>query len=102
MRQTFLKPYFLTAYLPVRKDDLFLVRGGGRAVEFKVVEVDCGHFCIVVPDTVISCEGEPIKRADVDLNQLMVDDAVNAPVLIIKVAMFARQRGMCLDLLRRL
>ena len=34
--QTFLKPYFLEAYRPVRKDDLFLVRGGMRAVEFKV------------------------------------------------------------------
>ncbi len=35
--QTFLKPYFLEAYRPVRKDDLFLVRGGMRAVEFKVM-----------------------------------------------------------------
>ena len=48
----FLKPYFLEAYRPVRKDDLFLVRGGMRAVEFKVVEVDPGDFCIVAPDTV--------------------------------------------------
>lgn len=62
--QTFLKPYFLEAYRPVRKDDLFLVRGGMRAVEFKVVEVDPGDFCIVAPDTVIFCEGEPIKRED--------------------------------------
>ncbi len=31
-----MKPYFLEAYRPVRKDDLFLVRGGMRAVEFKV------------------------------------------------------------------
>ena len=50
--ETFLKPYFLEAYRPVRKDDLFLVRGGMRAVEFKVVEVDPGDFCIVAPDTV--------------------------------------------------
>lgn len=37
VEQTFLKPYFLEAYRPVRKDDLFLVRGGMRAVEFKVM-----------------------------------------------------------------
>lgn len=33
-----------------------------RAVEFKVVETDPGSHCIVAPDTVIYCEGEPIKR----------------------------------------
>merc|ERR1719194_257203 len=60
----FLKPYFLEAYRPVRKNDLFLVRGGMRAVEFKVVETDPAEYCIVAPDTVIHCEGEPIKRED--------------------------------------
>ena len=48
----FLKPYFLEAYRPVRKGDLFLVRGGMRAVEFKVVETDPADYCIVAPDTV--------------------------------------------------
>ena len=73
--ETFLKPYFLEAYRPVRKDDLFLVRGGMRAVEFKVVEVDPGDFCIVAPDTVIFCEGEPIKREDEDrLDDIGYDD----------------------------
>jgi len=60
----FLKPYFLEAYRPVRKNDMFLVRGGMRAVEFKVVETDPADYCIVAPDTVIHCEGEPIKRED--------------------------------------
>ncbi|KAK3001713.1 hypothetical protein RJ639_020664 [Escallonia herrerae] len=32
----YLKPYFLEAYRPVRKGDLFLVRGGMRSVEFKI------------------------------------------------------------------
>jgi len=73
--ETFLKPYFLEAYRPVRKDDLFLVRGGMRAVEFKIVEVDPGDFCIVAPDTVIFCEGEPIKRDDEDkLDDIGYDD----------------------------
>lgn len=31
-------------------------------MEFKVVETDPGPFCIVAPDTVIHCEGDPIKR----------------------------------------
>eukprot|EP01097_Dermamoeba_algensis_P000474 TRINITY_DN1163_c0_g1_i1.p1 TRINITY_DN1163_c0_g1~~TRINITY_DN1163_c0_g1_i1.p1 ORF type:complete len:800 (+),score=237.86 TRINITY_DN1163_c0_g1_i1:75-2474(+) len=60
----FLKPYFLQAYRPVRKGDLFLARGGMRAVEFKVVDTDPSPHCIVAPDTVIHCEGEPIKRED--------------------------------------
>jgi transitional endoplasmic reticulum ATPase len=48
----------------VRKGDTFLVRGGFKAVEFKVVEVDPGEFCIVSPNTMLFDEGEPIKRAD--------------------------------------
>jgi transitional endoplasmic reticulum ATPase len=56
---TFLKPYFLEAYRPVRKGNIFLCRGGMRAVEFKVVETDPEPYCIVAPDTVIHCEGEP-------------------------------------------
>ena len=42
--------------------DMFLVRGGMRAVEFKVIETDPSPYCIVAPDTVIHCEGEPVKR----------------------------------------
>uniref|UniRef100_A0AAZ3PUH3 Transitional endoplasmic reticulum ATPase n=1 Tax=Oncorhynchus tshawytscha TaxID=74940 RepID=A0AAZ3PUH3_ONCTS len=60
----FLKPYFLEAYRPVHKGDIFLVRGGMRAVEFKVVETDPAPHCIVAPDTVIHCEGQPINRED--------------------------------------
>eukprot|EP01129_Flabellula_baltica_P014689 TRINITY_DN7108_c0_g1_i1.p1 TRINITY_DN7108_c0_g1~~TRINITY_DN7108_c0_g1_i1.p1 ORF type:complete len:787 (+),score=245.25 TRINITY_DN7108_c0_g1_i1:72-2432(+) len=74
--ESFLKPYFVEAYRPVRKGDLFLVRGNMRAVEFKVVEVDPEPFCIVAPDTTIHCEGEPIKREDEEqaLNDVGYDD----------------------------
>ena len=34
----YLKPYFLEAYRPVKKGDLFLVRAAMHPVEFKVVE----------------------------------------------------------------
>ncbi|CAO3596379.1 unnamed protein product [Absidia cylindrospora] len=74
--ETYLKPYFLEAYRPLRKGDLFLVRGGMRAVEFKVVETDPEPYCIVAQDTVIHCEGEPIKREDEEqnLNEVGYDD----------------------------
>lgn len=58
----YLKPYFLEAYRPIHKDDTFIIRGGMRAVEFKVVETDPSPYCIVAPDTIIHYEGDPIKR----------------------------------------
>lgn len=72
----FLKPYFLEAYRPIRKEDMFLVRGGMRAVEFKVIETDPSPYCIVAPDTVIHCEGEPVKREEEEesLNEVGYDD----------------------------
>lgn len=71
----YLKPYFLEAYRPVKKGDTFLVRGAMRAVEFKVVETDPAEYCIVAPETVIHCEGEPIKREEEDrLDDVGYDD----------------------------
>ena len=35
--EVYLKPYFLEAYRPIHKGDNFIVRGGMRAVEFKVI-----------------------------------------------------------------
>merc|ERR1712142_1138144 len=72
----YLKPYFLEAYRPVYKGDTFIVRGGMRAVEFKVVETDPSPYCVVAPDTVIHCEGEPVKREDEEdaLNAIGYDD----------------------------
>lgn len=60
----YLKPYFLEAYRPLRKGDLFLVRQAMHPVEFKVVEMDPAPYGIVAPDTEIHCEGEPVKRED--------------------------------------
>jgi len=73
--ETYLKPYFMEAYRPVRKGDLFLVRGGMRSVEFKVVETDPAEYCIVAPDTEIFCEGQPIAREDEErLDDVGYDD----------------------------
>jgi len=64
LTQTFLVPYFKDCYRPVKKGDTFLVRGGFKAVEFKVVETDPGEFCIVAPNTMLFDEGEPVKREE--------------------------------------
>ncbi|XLT39737.1 hypothetical protein HN873_071029 [Arachis hypogaea] len=70
-----IEAYFLEAYRAVRKGDLFLVRGGMRSMEFKVIEIDPGEYCVVAPDTVIFCEGEPLKREDEErLDEVGYDD----------------------------
>ncbi|KLT43524.1 putative cell division cycle protein 48 [Cutaneotrichosporon oleaginosum] len=72
----YLKPYFLEAYRPVRKGDVFQVRGGMRTVDFKVIEVDPSPYCIVASDTVIHTEGDPLDREaeEADLNAVGYDD----------------------------
>ncbi len=59
----------------MKKGDLFLVRQAMHPVEFKVVETDPADFCIVAPDTVIHCEGEPVKREDEErMDEVGYDD----------------------------
>ncbi|KAF7811483.1 cell division cycle protein 48-like protein [Senna tora] len=71
----YLKPYFLDGYRPMRKGDLFLVRGGMRSVEFKVIETDPSEYCVVTPDTKIFFEGEPVRREDqTRLDEVGYDD----------------------------
>lgn len=72
----YLRPYFLEAYRPVRKGDVFQVRGGMRAVDFKVVEVDPSPYCIVASDTVIHTEGDALDREaeEQGLNDVGYDD----------------------------
>ncbi|CAF4192845.1 unnamed protein product, partial [Rotaria sordida] len=74
--EVYLKPYFVEAYRPVKKGDVFIVRAAMRAVEFKVIETDPAPYCIVAPDTVIHCEGDPIKRKEEEasLNEIGYDD----------------------------
>lgn len=74
--EVFLKPYFLEAYRPVHKGDVFCVTAAMRTVEFKVVDCDPSPICIVAPDTVIHCEGSPIKREEEEenINDVGYDD----------------------------
>lgn len=75
--ETYLKPYFMEAYRPVRKGDTFLVREGFRPVEFKVMEIDPPdtEWCIVAPETIIHKDGDPVKREDEEkLDEIGYDD----------------------------
>ena len=67
----YLKPYFLDAYRPLKKGNCFSVQGPSKSVEFKVIEIDPTDYCIVGPDTLIYCEGEPINRESLqDLTEI--------------------------------
>merc|ERR1711871_1745918 len=72
---TYLKPYFMEAYRPVRAGDCFIVRQAMHPVEFKIVETDPEEYCLVTQDTIIHCEGDPIKREDEEkLDDVGYDD----------------------------
>ncbi|GAB1223102.1 hypothetical protein ENUP19_0215G0009 [Entamoeba nuttalli] len=62
--ETYIRPYFSDVFRPIKKDDHFLCHGGMRTVEFKVVDIDPSPYALVVNDTIIHCEGDPIKRED--------------------------------------
>ncbi|CAF1204717.1 unnamed protein product [Rotaria magnacalcarata] len=44
---------------------------GTSAVEFKVIEAEPSPHCIVAPETVIDCEGKPIKR---EIKETFIDE----------------------------
>lgn len=54
---TYLVPYFKDAYRPLKKGDLFLVRGGFKSIEFKVVGCEPKDYGIVAPTTLLFTEG---------------------------------------------
>jgi len=60
--EAFLNPYFLEAYRPVKTGDRFKVSQGMSSVEFMVIETYPAKCCIVAPETLIYCKGEPIQR----------------------------------------
>mmetsp|Transcript_18379 Transcript_18379/g.24638 ORF Transcript_18379/g.24638 Transcript_18379/m.24638 type:complete len:236 (+) Transcript_18379:182-889(+) len=64
LTETYLIPYFKDCYRPVKKGDTFIVRGGFRPVEFKIVDVEPPEYGIVSPQTTLFDEGEPINRDD--------------------------------------
>jgi transitional endoplasmic reticulum ATPase len=69
--ETYLKPYFEGKFRTLSRGDSFSIDGPHGLIEFQCVEIDSVEVdgdaaCVVVDDTVIECEGEPIDRDDVD------------------------------------
>ena len=57
------------------KNDYFIVHGGFKSVEFKIVACEPQEFGIVAPNTMLFTEGEPIKREDEEkLDDVGYDD----------------------------
>ncbi len=75
----FIKPYFTEKYKPVKAGDIFVSRGGMRAVEFKILAVESvdgsSDYAIVGPDTEISVDNEGLGREDDErLDEVGYDD----------------------------
>jgi transitional endoplasmic reticulum ATPase len=65
--QNYLKPYFIEAYRPVRKGDIFSVRYGTHTAEFKVIETDPAEYCIVSSE-------EPCRINESNLGQVTISN----------------------------
>lgn len=69
--ENYLRPYFEGKFRTLHRGDSFQIDGPHGLIEFQCVEIDSVEVdgdsaCVVVDDTVIECEGEPIDRDDVD------------------------------------
>mmetsp|Transcript_30998 Transcript_30998/g.70922 ORF Transcript_30998/g.70922 Transcript_30998/m.70922 type:complete len:785 (-) Transcript_30998:59-2413(-) len=67
----YLRPYFEGKFRCLHRGDSFHIPGPKGSLEFQVVEIDSvetdgDSTCVVVDDTSIEFEGEPIDRSDVD------------------------------------
>jgi transitional endoplasmic reticulum ATPase len=67
----YLRPYFEGKFRTLHRGDSFQIDGplgllSFQCVEIDTVEVDNDSSCIVVDDTAIECEGEPIERDPYD------------------------------------
>lgn len=69
--ESYLKPYFENKFRTLHRGDSFHIDGAHGLIEFQCVEidsveVDSDSACVVVDDTLVECEGEPIDRDDAD------------------------------------
>mmetsp|Transcript_32818 Transcript_32818/g.37330 ORF Transcript_32818/g.37330 Transcript_32818/m.37330 type:complete len:885 (-) Transcript_32818:236-2890(-) len=69
--EDYLRPYFDGKFRTLHRGDSFHIDGPSGQLEFQCVEidsieVDSDTACVVVEDTVIEFDGEPIDRNDVD------------------------------------
>lgn len=68
--ESYIKPYFEGKFRTLHRGDSFHIDGPAGKVEFQCVEIDSVEVdgdtaCVVVDDTVIECEGDPIAKDDV-------------------------------------
>ena len=71
MFEGYLKPYFSGKFRTLHRGDSFTVDGPSGLVEFQCVEIDSVEVdgdsaCVVVDDTLLECDGEPVDRDDAD------------------------------------
>lgn len=66
---SYLKPYFEGKFRTLHRGDSFHIDGPNGKIEFRCVEIDSVEVdgdsaCVVVDDTTIECEGDPIEREE--------------------------------------
>lgn len=71
--ESYIRPYFEGKFRTVYRGDIFTVDGPLGLLEFQCVEIDTVEVdgdsaCVVVDDTVIECDGEPVERDESDLD----------------------------------
>lgn len=69
--EDYLQPYFKGKYRALRRGDSFRVTGPYGSISFQCVEIDSVETdsdgsCVVVDETLIECEGDPIERDELD------------------------------------
>lgn len=69
--EDYLKPYFQGKFRTLHRGDTFHGDGPLGELEFSIVEIDSVEIdgdsaCVVVDDTLIECEGEPIEADEAD------------------------------------
>lgn len=69
--EDYIKPYFESKFRTLHRGDSFHIDGPSGKIEFQCVEIDSveedgDSACVVVDDTEIECDGEPLERDDVD------------------------------------
>jgi len=70
--EEYLKPYFEGKFRCLHRGDSFSISGSLGSIEFQCVEIDSVEVdndsaCVVVDDTSIECDGEPLEREYDDL-----------------------------------
>lgn len=69
----YIRPYFEGKFRTLYRGDTFTIDGPVGLLEFQCVEIDTVEVdgdtaCVVVDDTAIECDGEPVERDESDLD----------------------------------